>query len=206
MKFIKFILLFLFFVSCQESKTKKNAQKNELKIVTKEYDFSDSMQFKFEEIATIEVYSFLNKAMVEIYKNYRKDINFNSDVQMSNDFIKEKIKLNDKQKLELFNLITKDSCKTEQNPSECYNPRHAIFFKDNKNKVLGSIEICLDCDVFNHSESLGNATFYCYDNMRMFLYNVGIRYFINDDHRGNKTEEEFSEIERIHRTLPKLKD
>ena len=93
MKFIKFILLFLFFVSCQESKTKKNAQKNELKIVTKEYDFSDSMQFKFEEIATIEVYSFLNKAMVEIYKNYRKDINFNSDVQMSNDFIKEKATL-----------------------------------------------------------------------------------------------------------------
>ena len=205
MKFIKFILLFLFFVSCQESKTKKNAQKNELKIVTKEYDFSDSMQFKFEEIATIEVYSFLNKAMVEIYKNYRKDINFNSDVQMSNDFIKEKIKLNDKQKLELFNLITKDSCKTEQNPSECYNPRHAIFFKDKVNKILGSIEMCFDCDDFNHSESLGNAKYYCYDDMRMFLYDVGIRYFINDDHSGKMTEDEFSEIERIYRTLPKLK-
>lgn len=206
MKYIKFILLFLFFVSCQESKKKDNIKKNESKKVTKEYDFSDSMKFKYEDITSVEIYSFLNKAMVEMYKNYRKDINFNSDVQISNDFIKENIKLNNKQKLELFNLITKDSCKSEQNPSECYNPRHAIFFKDNENKVLGSIEICFDCDEFNHSESLGNAKCYCYDDMRMFLYNVGIRYFINDDHRGNKTEEEYSEIERIYRTLPKLKE
>lgn len=141
-----------------------------------------------------------------MYKSYRTDINFNSDVQISNDFIKEKIKLKDKQKSKLFNLTTKDSCGIKQHFSECYNPRHAIFFKDNKNKVLGSIEICLDCDVFNHSESIGRATIYCHDDMRMFLYNVGIRYFINDDHRGNKTEEEYSEIERIYRTLPKLKE
>lgn len=205
MKYIKFILLFLFFVSCQESKTKKNINKNELKNNTKEYDFSGSIKFKYEDITSVEVYSFLNKTTVEMFKNYRKDINFNSDVQISNDFIKEKIKLNNRQKLELFNLITKDSCKTEQSSSECYNPRHAIFFKDKENKILGSIEMCLDCDEFNHSESLGKAKYYCYDHMRMFLYNVGIRYFINDDHSGKMTEDEFSEIERIYRTLPKLK-
>lgn len=68
MKYIKFILLFLFFVSCQESKNKDNIKKNESKKVTKEYDFSDSMKFKYEDITSVEVYSFLNKAMVEMYK------------------------------------------------------------------------------------------------------------------------------------------
>ena len=61
MKYIKFILLFLFFVSCQESKNKDNIKKNESKKVTKEYDFSDSMKFKYEDITSVEVYSFLNK-------------------------------------------------------------------------------------------------------------------------------------------------
>ena len=204
MKLYTFLLI-LIFISCKENEVKSSSKISDIEIKEKEYDFSDSMKFKYEDITSVEVYSFLNKAMVEMYKNYRKDINFNSDVQISNDFVKENIKLNDKQKLELFNLITKDSCKTEQNPSECYNPRHAIFFKDNENKVLGSIEICFDCDEFNHSESLGNAKYYCYDDMRMFLYNVGIRYFINDDHSGKMTEDEFSEIERIYKTLPKLK-
>ena len=204
MKLYTFLLI-LIFISCKENEVKSSSKISDIEIKEKEYDFSDSVQFKFDDIASVEVYSFLNKTTVEMFKEYRKDINFNSDVQISNDFIKENIKLNDRQKLELFNLITKDSCKTEQSPSECYNPRHAIFFKDKVNKILGSIEMCLDCNDFNHSESLGNAKYYCYDDMRMFLYNVGIRYFINDDHSGKMTEDEFSEIERIYRTLPKLK-
>ena len=204
MKLYTFLLI-LIFISCKKNELKSDSKISDIEIKEKEYDFSDSVQFKFDDIASVEVYSFLNKTTVEMFKEYRKDINFNSDVQISNDFIKENIKLNDRQKLELFNLITKDSCKTEQSPSECYNPRHAIFFKDKVNKILGSIEMCLDCDDFNHSESLGNAKYYCYNDMRMFLYNVGIRYFINDDHSGKMTEDEFSEIERIYRTLPKLK-
>lgn len=204
MKLYTFLLI-LIFISCKKNELKSDSKISDIEIKEKEYDFSDSVQFKFDDIASVEVYSFLNKTTVEMFKEYRKDINFNSDVQISNDFIKENIKLNDRQKLELFNLITKDSCKTEQSPSECYNPRHAIFFKDKVNKILGSIEMCLDCNDFNHSESLGNAKYYCYDDMRMFLYNVGIRYFINDDHSGKITEDEFSEIERIYRTLPKLK-
>jgi hypothetical protein len=204
MKLYTFLLI-LIFISCKENEVKSSSKISDIEIKEKEYDFSDSVQFKFEDIASVEVYSFLNKTTIEMFKGYRKDINFNSDVQISNDFIKENIELNDRQKLELFNLITKDSCKTEQSPSECYNPRHAIFFKDKVNKILGSIEMCFDCDDFNHSESLGNAKYYCYDDMRMFLYDVGIRYFINDDHSGKMTEDEFSEIERIYRTLPKLK-
>ncbi len=204
MKLYTFLLI-LIFISCKENEVKSSSKISDIEIKEKEYDFSDSVQFKFEDIASVEVYSFLNKTTIEMFKGYRKDINFNSDVQISNDFIKEYIKLNDRQKLELFNLITKDSCKTEQSPSECYNPRHAIFFKDKVSKILGSIEMCFDCDDFNHSESLGNAKYYCYDDMRMFLYDVGIRYFINDDHSGKMTEDEFSEIERIYRTLPKLK-
>lgn len=204
MKLYTFLLI-LIFISCKENEVKSSSKISDIEIKEKEYDFSDSVQFKFEDIASVEVYSFLNKTTIEMFKGNRKDINFNSDVQISNDFIKEYIKLNDRQKLELFNLITKDSCKTEQSPSECYNPRHAIFFKDKVNKILGSIEMCFDCDDFNHSESLGNAKYYCYDDMRMFLYDVGIRYFINDDHSGKMTEDEFSEIERIYRTLPKLK-
>ncbi|MCW1148219.1 hypothetical protein [Flavobacterium lacisediminis] len=204
MKLYTFLLI-LIFISCKENEVKSDNKISDIEIKEKEHDFSGSMKFKYENITSVEVYSFLNKTTVEMFKGYRKDINFNSDVQISNDFIKENIKLNDRQKLELFNLITKDSCKSEQSPSECYNPRHAIFFKDKVNKTLGSIEMCLDCDDFNHSESLGNAKYYCYDDMRMFLYNVGIRYFINDDHSGKMTEDEFSEIERIYRTLPKLK-
>lgn len=204
MKLYTFLLI-LIFISCKENEVKSESKISDIEIKEKKYDFSDSMKFKYEDITSVEVYSFLNKTTVEMFKDYRKDINFNSDVQISNDFIKEKIRLNNRQKLELFNLITKDSCKTQQSPSECYNPRHAIFFKDKVNKILGSIEMCLDCDDFNHSESLGNAKYYCYDDMRMFLYDVGIRYFINDDHSGKMTEDEFSEIERIYRTLPKLK-
>lgn len=202
MKLYTFLLI-LIFISCKENELKSNINISDIERKEKKYDFSGSMKFKYEDIASVEVYSFLNKTTVEMFKGYRKDINFNSEVQISNDFIKENIKLNDRQKLELFNLITKDSCKLEQSPSDCYNPRHAIFFKNKLNKILGSIEICLDCNEFNHSESLGNAKYYCYDNMRKFLYNAGIRYFINDDHYGKKTEEEFLEIENVFRKLPK---
>ena len=150
MKLYTFLLI-LIFISCKENEVKSSSKISDIEIKEKEYDFSDSVQFKFEDITSVEVYSFLNKTTIEMFKGYRKDINFNSDVQISNDFIKEYIKLNDRQKLELFNLITKDSCKTEQSPSECYNPRHAIFFKDKVNKILGSIEMCFDCDDFKNN-------------------------------------------------------
>ena len=134
MKLYTFLLI-LIFISCKENEVKSESKISDIEIKEKKYDFSDSMKFKYEDITSVEVYSFLNKTTVEMFKDYRKDINFNSDVQISNDFIKEKIRLNNRQKLELFNLITKDSCKTQQSPSECYNPRHAIFFKDKVNKI-----------------------------------------------------------------------
>lgn len=122
---------------------------------------------------------------------------------MSNDFVKEKIVLNNNQKQKLFHIITKDSCNQEQIISECYEPRHQVVFKDKNDKVIGDIEICFTCNNFKISYSFGNAKYFCLDDIRLFLWKAGIKYFINDDHKGKKTEEEFKEIKRVYNTLPK---
>ncbi len=107
MKLYTFLLI-LIFISCKENEVKSESKISDIEIKEKKYDFSDSMKFKYEDITSVEVYSFLNKTTVEMFKDYRKDINFNSDVQISNDFIKEKIRLKyspsflDNQSINLF--------------------------------------------------------------------------------------------------------
>ncbi|MCO6163922.1 hypothetical protein [Flavobacterium sp. NRK F7] len=181
-----------------ESKRKKESNVG----IIKKYDFSNSLDFKYETINEVILYSFLNKSSIKTLP-YRKDVNYNSDVQLSNDFIKERILLDEKQKQELFHLITKDSCPKEQHLADCYNPRHEVVFKNKSNEIMGSIEICFECNDFRHSKSLGEATYYCHDAMRLFFWKAGIRYFINDDHKGKMTEDEFNEIEKKYKLLAK---
>lgn len=197
---ILIILISLIFNGCNE--VKRQEIKAEERITKK--DFSKSMSFKYDDISEVIMYSFPDKEFIKQIDGYlRKDINFNTDVQLSNDFIKERIVLSEIQKRELFNLISKDSCNSKQLIADCYNPRHQIVFKDEKDNVIGAIEICFSCGEIKSSKSIGEAKYYCLEDMRLFFWKVGIRYFINDDHYGIQTAEEQKEIEKIYRTLPK---
>ncbi|WP_445722682.1 hypothetical protein [Flavobacterium sp.] len=197
---ILIMLISFIFNGCNEAKRQEIERKE--RIIKK--DFSKSMSFKYDDISEVIIYSFLDKEFIKQIDGYlRKDINFNTDVQLSNDFIKERIVLSENQKTKLFNLIAKDSCNSDQLIADCYNPRHQIVFKDKKDNVIGDIEICFSCGNIENSKSIGEAKYYCLEDMRLFFWNLGIKYFINDDHSGIQTEEEQKEIERIYRTLPK---
>lgn len=202
-KSIFFFIFFIVFVSCEKNKNKLT-EKPELKEEIVFQNYSNTMSFKYEDINEVIIYSFHDKEFIRLIDgDLRKDVNFNPDVQLSNDFIKERIVLNENQKSELYKLIIKDSCNREQLVSDCYNPRHQIVFKGNDDKVLGDIEICFSCGNIETSKSIGEAKYFCLDYMRIFFEEIGVKYFINDDDGGRKTEEEQKEIERIFRTLPK---
>lgn len=204
-KIVLFFMVLIICISCKKNENNivKESILNE-NVVSRNY--SNTMFFSYEDIEEVVIYSFLDKEFInQIDDDLRKDVNFNSDVQLSNDFVKEKIVLSEVEIKKLFSLITKDSCRSNQLIADCYNPRHQIFFKGGNNEVLGDIEICFSCGNIESSKSIGEANKYCLEDMRLFFWEAGIKYFINDDHKGLKTEQEQIEIQKIYKTLPKIK-
>jgi hypothetical protein len=64
----------------------------------------------------------------------------------------KKVKLNESEKEELFEILFKETCFVEF-PAACYNPRHALVFTTDKD-TIGVIEICLECAGIRETEGI----------------------------------------------------
>ena len=93
--------------------------------------------------------------------------------------IQERIILNKDQEKELLNLMVSDSCSLEQIESACYNPRHMILFRDNKNRIIGYNEFCLECSSSRYSDNLQGFQKHCYFDMENLFKKFGIKLSID---------------------------
>lgn len=66
--------------------------------------------------------------------------------------IKKKVKLNDAEKQELFEILYKEEC-SFNSAAACYLPRHALVFT-NQNDTIGIIEVCLECLTMKVTEGI----------------------------------------------------
>jgi hypothetical protein len=65
----------------------------------------------------------------------------------------------------------------------CYQPRNAIIFLDNNNKILGFIEICFGCNHLRTSDKRIDIGDYCeqkYDLIKDIFRESGIKYGITE--------------------------
>jgi hypothetical protein len=63
-----------------------------------------------------------------------------------------KVNLNEIEKEEVFKIFYNENCIIHTS-AECYEPRHALVFKNN-NDTLGIIEVCLECSQIRVSEGI----------------------------------------------------
>lgn len=174
MKKIIFLIAIILFISC-----KKNEEE---KIFSKVIDKRD---FPIKNFSKIELISYYNRVCWDTkFKGEfptHKILVDNYKLTFDSTMIQERIILNKDQEKELLNLMVSDSCSLEQIESACYNPRHMILFRDNKNRIIGYNEFCLECFSSRNSDNLESFQKYCYFDMENLFKKFGIKLFI--DHK-----------------------
>ena len=190
MRKILFLISILVFISCKKEKIENQFFS---KVINKR-------DFPIKNFSKIELISYYNriywdtkfkgefpthKILVENYK-----LTFDSTM------IQERVVLNKAQEKELLNLMISDSCSIDQITSACYNPRHMILFRDDKDRIIGYNEFCLECASSRNSSNLEDFQKYCYYDMSNLFKKFGIKLFVeSDDKKANEKEVAF--IEKI---------
>ena len=189
MKKILFLVIIVFFISCKN----KQEQKTFSKVINKR-------DFPIKNLSKIELISYYNRILWDskfkgefpthkvLVENYK--LTFDSTM------IQERVILNKIQEKELLNLMISDSCSFDQIESACYNPRHMILFRDNKNRIIAYNEFCLECSSSRNSENLKDFQKYCYYDMSNLFKKFGMKLFVESEDKKSIVEEE-AFIEKI---------
>lgn len=165
----KFILLFLFIYSSYF-------------LQSKEKEALDSI---FNQTRKIEIYAYLDYNKWE--KNDKKEIIYNNDIYIKDEYVRNKILLTKKQIKKLEKSLLKTKVEIDER-ADCFDPRHTIVFFNNHNKILGFINLCFSC---LNSDSSKNLAFLS-DKMLLqanLFKDFGITYF----EETKEEREEFKE-------------
>lgn len=134
----------------------------------------------FDKVNRIEILAYVdrNKWNQEDNLDYLK-LNFiqNGRLEINKKYLKNRIYLNKEQIEILKNKLIK--CNTENWAAACYDPRHALLFYDQKDKIFGHIEMCFDCNGSRSSENLKNFS-ECALGLEKTFKEFGITYFGED--------------------------
>lgn len=131
----------------------------------------------FEQTKKIEILAYIDRNQWEDEDNSGFfDLNFikNGKLEINEKYLKNKILLNNKQIEVLKSSLSK--CRTQNWASACYDPRHAILFYDENNKIFGHIEICFDCNGSRSSVNFKNLSD-CALGLKGTFKEFGITYF-----------------------------
>ena len=194
MEKIKIIaIIFLTFVSCciysqSKKSTKINFEDNANCVRSKRVNFKNRLKmFPLDNTTYIKVVAHRTKnGMIgaELQK-YLDSIKIGEDTINLKEF-DEHINLNLSQIEKLSDVIFNYSHKGKEyamSDTMCYQPRNAIIFLDNNNKVLGFIEICFGCNHLRTSDKRIDIGDYCeqkYDLIKNIFRECGIRYGITE--------------------------
>ncbi|MCC9019325.1 hypothetical protein [Flavobacterium lipolyticum] len=162
-------------------------QENEgITMVKSESKIIKKRDFPIKNFSKIELVSYYNRIYWDTL-NYKgkfpssKVLVDNYRLTFDSTMIEERVILNKSQETELLNLMVCDTCVPQEVSAACYNPRHMILFRDNKNRIIGYNEFCLSCVGGRTSPSLDNFQKYCYSDMEILFRKFGIKLFVDYD-------------------------
>jgi len=150
-------------------------------------DYSDAFDLEKETIKKIEIFSYPDRLAWDTLRH--KEIIINNKIDFDTSMINEKVTLLKETEIkELFDLI-KIQCKVEGDVapySSCYIPRNLILFYNDKNRIIGHIELCFECGTSEASNNLRENWDYCKDDVKEFFKKSGIKYFIDTEEKAEK--------------------
>ena len=161
----------------------------------------------FSETKKIEIYAYLVQS--KWYKNDKYEyLKKDSIVNIPEIYLRNKIELSKKQISKLKKSIIKSPDKIDER-ADCYMPRHTIVFYDEKDVILGYVELCFSC-----MNSRASDNFIVLNNKMLFQEKLfkefGIKYFEETDEETEEyyknQEKEMMELEERYRNKKKKTD
>jgi len=157
-RFAAFFLVFFIFNSCN---LKLNEETNST----------------FEKVKRVEILAYIDRNQWDKEDNpdyFKIDYIKNNQLKINEKYLKNRITLNENQIIILKKKFLK--CEKENWAAACYDPRHAILFYDENDKIFGYIEVCFDCNGWQSSQNL--AVFSeCALGLEETFKEFGITYF-----------------------------
>lgn len=193
MKRILFLITILFFISCKNEKPEKATNLETVQVLKSVSKVINKRDFPLKNFSKIELVSYYNRIYWDTIKHKgeqptRKVLVDNYKLTFDSTMIQERVILNKVQEKELLNLMVCDTCIPEEISSACYNPRHMILFRDNKNRIIGYNEFCISCNGAKSSPNLDGFQKYCLYEMGDLFRKFGIKLFVDDDDQQKEYE------------------
>jgi hypothetical protein len=195
---IAFLLSFgVTFVLIRNYKKDKNQEKTETDLgVPIPKSFSKLIikrDFPLKNFAKIELLSYYNRIFWDTlrYKGeqpFEKELVDNFKLTFDSTMIQERVVLNKNQENQLLKLMVCDTCVPEEMSAACYDPRHMIVFRDDRNRIIGYNEFCINCIGFRSSTNLYGFQKYCYSDMGDLFRKFGIKLFVEDEDEEKEYE------------------
>jgi hypothetical protein len=193
MRKIIFLITILILVSCKNEKTNSQIEEEEIPIVKSVSKVINRRDFPIKNFSKIELVSYYNRILWDTlrYKGERPSYKILADnykLTFDSTMIQERVILNKSQEKELLNLMISDACVPEEISAACYDPRHMILFRDDKNRIIGYNEFCINCIGSRTSTNLNGFQKYCYSNMGDLFRKFGIKLFVEYENEGEEYE------------------
>ena len=202
MRKIIFLISALFLVSCKNEDRRKSTESEGIKIEKSISKIINKRDFPIKNFSKIELVSYYNRVLWDTikYKGEQPSYKFLVDsykLTFDSTMIQERVVLNKSQKKELLNLLISDTCVPQEMQAGCYNPRHMILFRDDKNRIIGYNEFCIDCVGSRYSNNLNGFQKYCYTDMAELFRKCGIKLFVEYEGAGGEKEMKFLQSKGI---------
>lgn len=202
MRKIIFLITILLVVSCKNENLQKPSENKGIKIEQSISKIIKKRDFPIKNFSKIELVSYYNRVIWDTikFKGEQPSNKFlvdNYKLTFDSTMIQERVVLNKSQKKELLNLLISDTCVPQEMQAGCYNPRHMILFRDDKNRIIGYNEFCIDCVGSRYSNNLNGFQKYCYTDMAELFRKCGIKLFVEDEDAGGEKEMKFLQSKGI---------
>nr|WP_315251487.1 hypothetical protein [uncultured Flavobacterium sp.] len=193
MRKIIFLITILILVSCKNEKTNNQIEAEGIPIVKSVSKVINRRDFPIKNFSKIELVSYYNRIFWDTvrYKgegpSYKMLVD-NYKLTFDSTMVQERVILNKSQEKELLNLMISDTCISEEMSAACYDPRHMILFRDDKNRIIGYNEFCINCIGSRSSTNLNGFQKYCYSDMGDLFRKFGIKLFVEYEDEGKEYE------------------
>lgn len=193
MRKIIFLITILILVSCKNEKTNNQIQEEGILIVKSVSKVINKREFPLKNFSKIEIVSYYDRIMWDTLE-YKKESPFykilvdNYKLTFDSTMIQERVVLKKAQEKELLDLMVCDICVPEEISAACYMPRHMILFRDDKNRIIGYNEFCINCIGSRSSTNLKGFQKYCYSDMGDLFRKFGIKLFVEYEDGGKEYE------------------
>lgn len=193
MRKIIFLITILILVSCKNEKTNNQIEEEGIPIVKSVSKVINKREFPLKNFSKIEIVSYYDRIKWDSL-GYKKESPFykilvdNYKLTFDSTMIQERVVLKKAQEKQLLDLMVCDSCVPEEISAACYMPRHMILFRDNKNRIIGYNEFCIECVGSRSSDNLNGFQKYCYSDMGDLFRKFGIKLFVEYEDEGKEYE------------------